>query len=216
MKFQKNIKRFATMVIMALAGLLFMPAAMADGEVVFQQDFSKITSLEDAGWKSFTGQATEFSLKNGCLRMMFSNAPYKGGNIHQIIPAITSGTLTFEVALDTNGAQYDHFSLQTNIYNLNLAFKMMGNQKLMRYYDEKWKDVADNVPLGKKIKIKIVFDNNTKIVQYFIDDMENPVMIDENVTLVPVDASAPLLLIGNYGLAAGKLEHKMFSISLSK
>lgn len=218
MRYQKKNMGILVTVIIMLLGLCIMPVAIADNEVVFQQDFSKDANLEGAGWKSFTGQATEFMLKDECLEMLFSNAPYKGGNIHRIIPAIASGTFTFDVAINTNNAIYDHFSLKINLYNLNLAFKQAlgSGHKLMRLYDGKWKDIADNIPVGKKIKVKIVFDNSTKVVQYFVDDMDNPVMIDENVTLVPADPSAPLLMIGNYGLAAGKLEHKMFNIALSK
>ena len=206
----------SAIIIMSVWLWISHPASAA--EIIIQHDFSKITNIESDGWKCFPGQGTEFNLQDGCLRMLFANAPYKGGNINRTVPQIDSGSLIFEVAVDTNGTGYDHFSLKINLCNLLLAFKQtLGTgHKLIRFYDGKWKDVADNIPVGKKIKVKIVFDNSTKVVQYFVDDMDNPVMIDENMTIASPGPSASLLIIGNYGLATGKLEHKMFNIVLSR
>jgi hypothetical protein len=191
--------------------------AKAGDTIVFKQDFSKITSLKDAGWKSVNGLATKFELKDGCLEMFFAQAPYKGGHIHHEVPLISKGTLSFELALDTNREKYDHFSFKISMYNITLSFKKVGSRHdLIRYYNGKWKVLANNVPLVKKFKVKISFDNEEKIVQYFIDDMESPVMIDEEVILVPEKGKSPILLIGNYGLATGNLEHKIYNIELAK
>ena len=213
---KRTMKMMGRVLIVMTLGLGCMMPMQAE-EVAFQQDFSKITSLPDAGWKRIVGQATKFRLKDGYLDMLFAQAPYKGGSISHAVPIITAGSLSFEIALDTNGAKYDHFSFKIHMYNITLSFKKAGaRHDLMRYYNKKWKVLASNVALGKKVKVKMVFDNATKVVQYFVGDMESPAMIEEDVTLIPRDIHNPAILIANYGLASGELEHKMYNLKLSK
>jgi hypothetical protein len=213
---KRTMRMMRHMLIGITLGFGFMISMQAE-EVAFKQDFSKITSLPDAGWKRVVGQATKFRLKDGYLDMLFAQAPYKGGSISHAVPIITAGSLSFELALDTNGAKYDHFSLKVHMYNITLSFKKIGaRHDLMRYYKGKWKVLAGNVPLAKKIKVKMLFDNSTKVVQYFVNDMESPAMIEEDVTLTPKDPDAPVVMIANYGLASGNLEHKMYNVQLSK
>jgi hypothetical protein len=72
-----------------------------------------------------------------------------------------------------------------------------------------------NVPLGKKIKVKMLFDDASGVVQYFINDMESPVMVDENVKIADPPPKKVKIIIANYGLASGELLNKLFSVKLT-
>ena len=184
--------------------------------VVFSEDFSKVKSLEESGWNVVKGKATKFEFKDGCLEIICGQAPYKGGDINRIVPLVTSGELTFEVALNTNHAKYDHFTLRIKLYGMMLAFKKNGSRsKLMRYYNKKWKDLSLEIPIAKKFKVKMVFDDSTGGVQYFVNDMDSPVMVEENVRIATPPPKKPSLIIANYGLASGELLNKLYSVKLT-
>ncbi len=215
----ERIRKKYWVVVMLLLSLAAMSLQAADG-VVVNQDFSKITDLKAAGWNHFIGKATKFELKDGALNILCGQAPYKGGNINRRIPPVVAGELTFEVALNTNNGKYDHFSLKVQFYNIILAFKKLGTRhQLLRYNSKlkKWKILAENVPLGKKLKFRMLFDNEEKLAQYFINDMESPVMIDENIVLTPWQGKDyALLTIGSYGMSSGEIENKVFNLQLVK
>jgi hypothetical protein len=84
-----------------------------------------------------------------------------------------------------------------------------------RYYNKKWKNIG-KVSNAKWIKYKIAFDADAGTVEYYIGDMENPAMVDSNVTLKPEKNGKGMLVIGNYGLANDTVLNELRNIRLVK
>jgi len=188
-----------------------------DGRIVFQEDFER-GSLADRGWTvDAAPEQSLWEMSDGSLKATCFFKPYKGGRIRREVPYVPRGELTFDAQLAQGGGTgYNHLSLQF-IYGMMLSFKNYGGHHLLRYHGGKWRRVASNVPMGKWVRMKVRFDGEKKIAEYYCGDMQYPASIETGIVLKPKDgARAMELAIGNYGLCTGTLVHRVDRIVLTR
>ena len=186
-----------------------------DGRIVFQEDFEG-GSLADRGWTvDGTPEQSLWEISDGSLKATCFFKPYKGGRIYREVPYVPRGELTFDAQLAQGGGTgYNHLSLQF-IYGMMLSFKNYGGHHLLRYYGGKWRRVASNVPMGKWVRVKVRFDGEKKIAEYYCGDMQYPASIETDVVLKPEEGERTVaMVIGNYGLCTGTLEHRVDNVVL--
>lgn len=208
-----SMKNFNKTTVNLLAMFFILNSAFGE-EPVWEEKFDKSATLEEAGWQLEKKLATdEFKIADGKLKALCTFKPYAGSSYSREIPFVHRGMLTFNAQINS-AAGYNHLSLRLNLYNIMLSFRGE-NKTLERYYNDKWRNVG-KVPENKWIKYKMVFDSEQRTVEYYIDDMDNPVMVDQDVKLEPAKDGKNKIYIGNYGLASGNILNELDDIQLYK
>ncbi|MFA6666125.1 MAG: hypothetical protein WCT06_06105 [Armatimonadota bacterium] len=193
-------------------------------EVVFSQDFQGKDGkkIEDLGWtRNGTDEQSTWEIKDGVLEITCFNKPYKGGYIRMKVPFVTRGEFSFDVNINSKGSSgYQHLSLRVGLYNLKTAFNGYMKNKWMRIFDGAagkdgdWAYMSKDVPVGKTIKCKILFDASKETIEYYCEDMENPCYVEQGVKLSPAADGSGSILIGNYGVASDTIINQISNIKL--
>lgn len=201
-------------ITVSLLAIFFVLNSASGEELVWEEKFGKSGTLEESGWKQEKKLATdEFKIEDGKLKALCTFKPYDGSSYSREIPFESRCVLTFNARIN-GAAGYNHLSLRLNLYNIMLAFHGY-NGSLGRYYDQKWRTVGQ-VPINKWIKYKMVFDSDRSTVEYYIDDMDSPVMVDMDVKLSPAKDGKDKFYIGNYGLSAASMLNELDDVQLFK
>lgn len=179
-------------------------------ETVWSENFSTFDN-----WRSVRKyEKDEFKVENNELVVTCAHNPYKGDYYQCEIPFIEKGELTFEVNINSSASNnYRHLSLQIKLYSMLTAFNGYGGSKWQRFDGKNWKN-AGTIKNGEWAKCKISFDNS--LIEFFINDMENPVLVDSGLKLTPDKDGKAYIGIGNYGLAGATIVNKIRNMSLSK
>ncbi|NLW87124.1 MAG: hypothetical protein GXY38_09650 [Planctomycetes bacterium] len=197
--------------------LLSLPAA-ADETVVWEESFDKNGQLSQLGWTAERQfEKDNFVVEDGRLQATCEFNPYKGSLYSRRIPFVKQGYIAWEAK--SNGAGYNHLSLQVKFYDVLTSYTGLANGSWCRHYSwgktDDWKTVGDVPRKGANwVKYKVAFDVDAKTMEYYIDDMENPVRIDTDVMLAPEKDGKSTLKIGNYGLANGSILNEVDNIRL--
>lgn len=181
-------------------------------EVIFSEKFNNIKSLEEIGFKKIRDNKKDvFEIINGELRMTFFNSPYKGTSYRKKVAVPKYGELNFELKISPAG-DYDNFSLQMKLGNLLFSFRKP-YWRIFRRGTNKWL-YAGKIDTDKYHKCRIRFNTEKKYAEFYVDDMKNPVLVD-NESDIRENANGELV-IANYGHASGRIINILQNIELKK
>lgn len=183
-------------------------------EVLWQEDFAKDGTLQDNGFAVAVKNAKDnFVVKNKEAIFTCTNAPYKGLVLQKKVQLVPQSEITFEANIRMEGSgKFSLFALKMELGNLIMSFR-----------DRKWfihRPSANDWFQPGKIKYnvwqkyKIRFDAANRTAEYYIDDMDVPVFVDEKSEFDPT--AGDLLKIGNYGLSSGTVICGLRNIKYSK
>lgn len=184
-----------------LTCMLLAGSMLAADEVLWQENFAKDGSLQDNGFKIIVNNPKDsFTVKNKEVVFHCSNKPYRGLTFQKKVQLVPQSEFYFEAkiaAAGTNG--FDHSSLKIELGNMLLTFR---KNKLWIHRPSK----NDWIQPGKIKynvwqKYKIRFDAANRTAEYYIDDMNIPVFVDEKSEFDP--SKGDMLRLGNYGLSSG-------------
>lgn len=191
-----------------------IPAAeeVTEARTIWQERFSVDGDLSANGYvQTVNNGKDQFSVKGGVLTMICQNSPYKGSTYTKAMPGVLRGEITFEAAVG-EGNGYNHYSLNLFFGDLNVAWRPNRSWQLYHPKENKWYVLTNLIGNGKWHKYKISFDAVKKIAEFYVDDMENPVFIDQKSEFLPLKET--LLQIRNYGLCNGTIVNKIRNIEL--
>jgi len=199
--------------------ILFCQNGISEERVVYCDNFKEVKNLEAAGWKIVenVGPTKWEIIEGGILKVTHCTMPYKGKRIVKSVPAVEKGYFEFEAKI--GGANNRHLSLQVFLFGQMTAFNGYGSARIKwdRYEappTNKWFNIATHIEPNKWHKFRIFFDVNKKSFEFYIDDMEDPVIFHENV---PIDISKSENLFigfGDYGLCPGEVVNYIRNIRL--
>lgn len=170
-------------------------------KTVFKETFEKNGTLTDNGFKQEVRNDKDlFEVKDGVLFMSFHHSPYKGGAFRKDVPALKGKTaVSFEVKVRAEGSSGDLLSsLKIQFGNALMTFR---NGKFWVYKGGSSWIQPGIIQNGRWNVVRIVFDPEKKTAEYYINDMRNPVHVDQNSKFDP--SKVKFVSIGNYGLASG-------------
>ncbi|MCK5804460.1 MAG: hypothetical protein KAI66_16600 [Lentisphaeria bacterium] len=184
----------------------------------FTDGFEGGGGLADRGWEvKAKPEQSQWSIRDGGVKMVGHRNPYKGGLITKKIPLLERGTLEFDAKFATSGHRdYRHFSLGFRLYGHVTAFKNYGTHTWLQYrpHEKRWGTLATGVALGKWVHIKIVFDFPAKRAEYYCGAGADPVFVDPALELDLSQAPAELVFF-NYGLCNGTVTNWIDNVTLS-
>jgi len=179
----------------------FFLSTMLYAGVIFSENFDGIkdgTDLKDLNW---TVKANEkqslWKVEDGILKVTCFHNPYNGGYVEKEIPVIRKGTLDFDTNIAMEGkGNARGIALTVEIYNISTWFHDYCSD-WRRYFPEgpsKRMEGYNIEPVGHRIltKIKkgkwnhyrIYFDADKGLVEYYCNDMTDPVYVDEDVPVL--------------------------------
>jgi len=201
-----------------LTGFLFR-YGFSEERVIYCDNFKETKDLTSSGWEIKEGKGpTKWEItEDGNLKVIHCTMPYKGGRIVRTVPAIEKGYFEFECKI--GGANNQHLSLQIFLFGQMTAFNGYGSARIQwnRYEGpptNKWFTIATHIEPDKWHKFRILFDVNKKTFEFYVDDMEDPVNLHENI---PVDISKAencFIGFGDYALCSGEVVNYIRNIRL--
>ena len=201
-----------TLFLLAAAAALSLSADVTEPKVVWSGKFEKEGSPADNGFKRYRDNGKDqFTVRDGVLTMVCQNSPYKGSGYEKAIPGIPRGELTFE-AFTGSGTGYNHYSLSMGMGRLLFSWRGKNAWHLYHPKENRWHTLSDQVSNKVWHKYKISFDTIHHTAEFYVDDMENPVFIDEKSEFVP--GKNVKIRISNYGLCNGTIINKLRNIEL--
>ena len=202
----------STLILLAAFSVLSLSADVTEPKVVWSGKFVKEGSPADNGFKMYRDNGKDqFTVRDGVLTMVCQNSPYKGTGYEKTIPGISRGELTFE-AVTGLGTGYNHYSLSMGMGRLLFSWRGKNAWQLYHPKENKWHPLSDHVSNGVWHKYKISFDAIHHTAEFFVDDMENPVFIDEKSEFIP--GKNVHFRISNYGLCNGTIVNRLRNIQL--
>ena len=184
-----------------LTCMLFAGSILAADEVLWQEDFAKDGSLPDNGFKIVVNNPKDtFSVKNKEAVFNCTNAPYKGLTVQKKVQLVPQSEFTFEAKIAAQGTEkFSLFALKMELGNLVISFR---DRKLW-IHRPKTNDWIQPGKIKYNVwqKYKIRFDAANRTAEYYIDDMDIPVFVDEKSEFDP--SAGDMLRLGNYGLSSG-------------
>ena len=200
------------LILLAAAVALSLSANGAEPKVVWSEKFEKEGSPADNGFKMYRDNGKDqFSVRDGVLTMVCQHSPYKGTGCSMTMPGLLRGELTFE-AFTGSGTGYNHYSLSMGMGSLLVSWRGKNAWHLYHPKENKWHTLNGEVSNGTWHKYKISFDAISHTAEFYVDDMENPVFIDEKSEYVP--GKDVNFRISNYGLCRGTIVNKLRNIQL--
>lgn len=201
----------------------------ADNDVLFQADFSTGATPEQRGWQVLAApDQSTYEFRDGVLRVTCMSNWHNGGMIRRAVPLAKRGVLEFDVhiALE-NGANTLGVSLVVSIYNISTWFHDYCKD-WRRYFPEgpgKRLPGFSIEPVGHRrltgvIKgewahYRILFDHDTGVVEYYRNDMDDPVYIDYDVPVLGrAEYEGGALQIGSMGITKGAVVHGLRNVVL--
>lgn len=215
------------LIILTVLGL----TSLAEERVIYKSEFKDPKSLDKEGWKvKATPEQSEYKTQDGILRVTCHRNLYNGGFTKKAIPVIKKGTLEFDsnIAIDGTGGCLG-VGLTIGIYNIDTwyhdyckdwrrYFPTGPKQRMPGYNVEPvgHKRLTD-VKKGKWAHYKIYFDHDKGIVEYYQNDMKDPVCIDYDVPVLGRDEyQGGFLRIGNMGITKGDVTYAIRNIVLKE
>ena len=198
--------------VLCQADLTKNNASVTEPKIVWSEKFEKDGSLVDNGYKqTCDNKKDQITVQDGVLTMVCQKSPYKGCAFTKNIPGLLRGELTFEASTGS-GAGYDHMCLYMSMGGMSFCWRANTAWHLYHPKEKKWHPLTTRVSNGVWHKYKISFDAVNHTAEFFVDDMENPVFIDEKSEYAPADKV--VFRIVNYGLCSGTIVNKLKNIEL--
>lgn len=198
---------------------------------MFEADFSGSTPLAELGWDILaTAEQSTYEPKDGMLRVTCHRNWHNGGLIRKRVPVVKKGVLDFEanIAME-NQSNALGVALTVGIYNISTwyhdycrdwrrYFPAGPNQRLPGFSIE---------PVGHKrltavkknewAHYRIVFDHDQGVVEYYRNDMQDPVHIDYDVPVLGRDEyEGGYVRIGSMGLTKGSVVYGLRHVVLKE
>ena len=215
------------MVIIACLGTV---AVCASAEpLVLESHFDGETGITSDGWEVVSAPGkSSYEARDGVLRVTCRQNWYEDGLIKRRIPVIERGVLDFEanIAMEQAGNSLG-VSLSVSLYNISTWFH--GScRDWRRYFPEgpsarisgfRIEPVGHrrltSVPRGRWGRYRIVFDHQQGLVEYYRDNMQDPVHIDYDVPVLGrSEYEGGYLQIGSMGQTKGPLVHGIRNLTL--
>ena len=181
--------------------------------IIWQDKFSESRTMEEAGFKKVkTLESDNFELKDGVLEMTFGERkPNKGTQYQLMLPAVPRGEFSFEAKLAVSGLKdFKDASLLIRVGPHHTFFR----KHVWVLHRPKHGDMLPHVPvtMNQWVKFKILFDANTGITEYYVNDMTTPVRVDfeGEANHKPIS-----LMIANYALFNGTVKHQLRNMKLT-
>ncbi len=210
--------------------LLSALAAIAD-EVVFRADFSGKNALQASGWEIVSSpEQSLYAAKDGVLQVTCMQKPMNGGFMRLRVPVLNRGKLEFDACIAAeNAGNCLGVGLTIDVYNISTWFHDYCKD-WRRYFPEppsqriagyKMEPVGHRrlttVPKGEWAHYAIVFDHEAGIVEYYRNNMDDPVMIDYDVPVLGrAEFQGGEIRIGNMGITRGAVVHEIRNLTLSR
>lgn len=216
--------------LLLLASLL-SPHATAAERVLLAQDFDAVadgTTLDKLGWRLVDpGNTCRLVVKDKALRLTSLAAPrLRGGYAEIEVPLCVRGVLEFDVTSDHDDR--GGIGLYVDLYNITTFWhEYCGDWR--RYFAEPVakrligfnQEPVGHRPLAKFARHKpnhyrIAFDKSLDRVEYYLNDMKDPVYIDGGV---PVwgrsEYLGGFLRLGNWGSTANRFDFTIDNLKLT-
>ena len=178
-------------------------SALENDGVIWQENFAEDGTLEENGFRRvMDNKKDRFTVKDGVLTMACENSPYKGTMYQKEIPVTAKCEFSFEAKIAAAGSGlYNHLALRIYFGNVLIAFKdpIWG----IHHPSKNTWIQPSKVTNNQWHTFKIRFDAVKRTAEFYMDDMENPVCIDNASEYDP--SAGNLLQIGNYGLSSGMI-----------
>jgi len=218
------IKRLFTGLI-----LLHSIAALAQGNVIFQENFDKYqspVSLDKLGWhvSAQPGHST-YTVKDGKLLVRITPNKFDDGYAEIDIPVCRKGTIEFDVLIDSEQTGERGIGLTLDIYNISTFWHDYCNDWRL-YFPE---PVARRMngfnmePVGHKSigpykkyawnHYRIYFDMDNDRVECYINDMIDPALIKNDAAVLGrAEYQGGKLRIGSMGICSGSYQAEIDNI----
>ncbi|MBR2723812.1 MAG: hypothetical protein IKB77_05705 [Lentisphaeria bacterium] len=181
--------------------LLFCAVTATAAQTLWQENFDNDGTLQDNGFSVVVKNPKDsFAVKNKEAILTCSNAPYKGLLVQKKVQLAPQSEFTFEAKIAAHGTEkFSLFGLKMELGNLLISFR---DKKLWIHRPKKndWIQPG-KIKYNAWQKYKIRLDASNRTAEYYIDDMDIPVFVDEKSDFDPTVSN--LLKIGNYGLSSG-------------
>jgi len=220
--------RFTLVCAAAFAATLLCRAAERE---VFRADFSGAKSLEALGWEILSGpDQSEYEASDDVLRVTCHQNWHNGGLIRKRIPVVKKGVLDFEANIVMeNASNALGVALTLGVYNISTWYHDYCKD-WRRYFPEgpsKRLPGYSIEPVGHKrltpvkkhewARYRIVFDHESGTVEYYRNDMGDPVHIDYDAPVLGRDEyEGGYLRIGSMGLTKGTVVYGVRNLVLSE
>lgn len=186
-------------------------------KTVWTEDFSKGPTFEDNGYKpdGKPDPADKAEFKDGDLT--FQCAKGIGSRFIKKVPYIRKGQFSFYWKLNMKRAPgFNHLNMIMRFYNMHLYING-GAGAIMRYNGGKKDDKRlSQLKNNTWYRVCIKFDMDKKRVEYYINDMRTPVLVDEDFVFPADVAEKPTFMIGNYGKSNGTFANCVRNIELKE
>ncbi|MBT3375363.1 MAG: hypothetical protein HN406_07180 [Lentisphaerae bacterium] len=219
-------------ILRLMAIVLVAPLALrAADETVFTADFSGTKPLEQDGWEQVTTPAqSHYEAREGVLRVTCRQNPHHDGFIRRRIPIVKRGSLEFDanIAMEQAGNKLG-VALTVSIYNIGTWFHDYckdwrryfpggPNQRLPGFSTEPvGHQRLTPVKLGEWSHYRILFDHDAGTVEYYCNDMRDPVHIDYDVPILGREEyEGGTLRIGSMGLTKGPVVYGIRNVVLKQ
>ena len=189
------------MKLFLLTCMLISGSILTADEILWQENFDNDGTLQDNGFNVVVKNPKDsFAVKNKEAILTCSNAPYKGLLLQKKVQLVPQSEFTFEANIRMDGSKrFTMMALKIELGNMLMSFRNR-EWHIHRYSKNDW-FAAGKIKYGVWQKYKIRFDASTRTAEYFIDDMDIPVFVDDKSEFDPTVSN--LLKIGNYGLSSG-------------
>jgi len=213
-----------------LSVVVLSSTSFGDGEkVVYQADFSGARTLPELGWEILsTPSRSAYEARDGVLRVTCKKNWHDDGSMRRQVPIVKRGALEFDANIAMENASYAlGVSLTISVYNISTWFHDYCKD-WRRYFPEPPSarmSGFNTEPVGHKrltaIKhgewahYKILFDCDNGIVEYYRNDMRDPVYIDYDVPVLGRDEyEGGYLRIGSMGITKGGVVYGIRNLTL--
>ena len=205
--------------------------AGAAERVVFKADFSGAQPLSASGWEIRSGSSqSSYEARGGVLRVTCRQNPYEDGFVRRTVPVVKRGMLEFEAnTAMADAGNKPGVALTIGVYNISTWFHDYCKD-WRRYFPAppsarlpgfKVEPVGHRrltaIKHGEWARYRVLFDHDQGIVEYYRDDMRDPVHIDYDVPVLGRDEyEGGSIRIGSMGLTKGDVVYGIRNLVLKE
>jgi len=212
--------------------LLALPGWSLSAEVLYQENFDRAQSgadLSALGWRVHaTPKQSTYIVHDGVLHVTCMPETYRGGYAEVDVPVCRRGAIEFDAITGMEQAGNARgLALTLTLYNMGLWWHDYCRD-WRRYFPEPvrkrmpgfnvepvgHKSLA-TVRKGKWHHYRVLFDTDRDLVEYYLDDMVDPVHIDSGVPVLGrAEWQGGVIRIGNMGITNGPVIYGIDNIVL--
>lgn len=205
-------------------------AVMAQDKVIFQDPFRSMPDgpIPAEKWAVRGDAARTFSIQDGALVLKMEPSLRRGDSVSFPIPLCVRGQLDYEAWVSGCSSQYGA-GLTVVSYGIT-SFFHAGCRDWRSYFPapeadrprEYWDEAPGHEYLtaitpGKWMHCRIIFDRMKDTVEFYLDDMENPVSLKHRIAVWGADEFlGGKITIANMGQAASYYETRIRNIVLKE